>query len=76
MKYVADSPENSFDAIIVDSSDPVGPAEVLFKRVSMFIPPNIIIIIMMIIIIISVITIFIIITTTTIIITIIIIIYY
>lgn len=32
IKYVTDSPESSFDAIIVDSSDPVGPAEVLFQK--------------------------------------------
>jgi spermidine synthase len=28
-----DAPEGSYDAIIVDSSDPVGPAEVLFEKV-------------------------------------------
>lgn len=33
IKYVQEAAENSFDAIIVDSSDPVGPAEVLFERV-------------------------------------------
>ena len=33
IKYVQEAAENSFDAIIVDSSDPVGPAEVLFQRV-------------------------------------------
>lgn len=33
IKYVQEAEENSFDAIIVDSSDPVGPAEVLFQRV-------------------------------------------
>jgi spermidine synthase len=32
IKYVEDTPENTFDAIIVDSSDPVGPAEVLFQK--------------------------------------------
>lgn len=33
IKYVQEAEENSFDAIIVDSSDPVGPAEVLFQQV-------------------------------------------
>jgi spermidine synthase len=28
-----DAEEGSYDAIIVDSSDPVGPAEVLFEKV-------------------------------------------
>lgn len=32
IKYLEDSPEGTFDVIVVDSSDPVGPAEVLFKR--------------------------------------------
>lgn len=32
--WLQDSPENHFDCIIVDSSDPVGPAEVLFERAS------------------------------------------
>lgn len=27
-----DAPEGTYDAIIVDSSDPVGPAEVLFQK--------------------------------------------
>jgi len=30
---VEDAPEGSYDVIIVDSSDPVGPAEVLFEEV-------------------------------------------
>lgn len=34
IKFVQQAPEGHFDAIIVDSSDPVGPAEVLFERVS------------------------------------------
>ena len=33
IKYVQEAEENSFDVIIVDSSDPVGPAEVLFQKV-------------------------------------------
>jgi spermidine synthase len=33
IKFVEDSPEGSYDVIIVDSSDPVGPAEVLFQEV-------------------------------------------
>lgn len=33
IKYVQEAAENSFDVIIVDSSDPVGPAEVLFQKV-------------------------------------------
>ena len=32
IKYVQDAAESSFDVIIVDSSDPVGPAEVLFEE--------------------------------------------
>lgn len=32
IKYVQEAAENSFDVIIVDSSDPVGPAEVLFQK--------------------------------------------
>jgi len=32
LKFVAEAPEGSYDAIIVDSSDPVGPAEVLFQK--------------------------------------------
>jgi spermidine synthase len=32
-KWVQDAEEGSYDAIIVDSSDPVGPAEVLFEEV-------------------------------------------
>jgi spermidine synthase len=32
IKFVQDAPENTYDVIIVDSSDPVGPAEVLFQR--------------------------------------------
>ena len=34
IKYVQEAAENSFDVIIVDSSDPVGPAEVLFQKVT------------------------------------------
>jgi hypothetical protein len=33
IKFVQDAEEGSYDAIIVDSSDPVGPAEVLFEKV-------------------------------------------
>lgn len=33
IKYVQDSPEGHYDIIVVDSSDPVGPAEVLFQKV-------------------------------------------
>ena len=33
IKWVQDAEENTYDAIIVDSSDPVGPAEVLFQKV-------------------------------------------
>jgi len=33
IKYVQEAEGNSFDVIIVDSSDPVGPAEVLFQKV-------------------------------------------
>lgn len=33
IKYVQEAAEDSFDVIIVDSSDPVGPAEVLFQKV-------------------------------------------
>lgn len=32
VQFVADAPPAAYDAIIVDSSDPVGPAEVLFQR--------------------------------------------
>lgn len=32
LKFVKDAPEGYYDAIIVDSSDPVGPAAVLFER--------------------------------------------
>lgn len=32
IKFVQDTPEDTYDVIIVDSSDPVGPAEVLFER--------------------------------------------
>lgn len=31
-KYVGELPDESFDVIITDSSDPTGPAECLFKR--------------------------------------------
>ena len=34
IKYVQEAAENTFDVIIVDSSDPVGPAEVLFQKVT------------------------------------------
>jgi hypothetical protein len=33
IKFVQDAPEGHYDVIIVDSSDPVGPAEVLFEKV-------------------------------------------
>ncbi len=33
IKWVEEAAEGTYDAIIVDSSDPVGPAEVLFRRV-------------------------------------------
>lgn len=33
IKFVEDSPADHYDVIIVDSSDPVGPAEVLFEKV-------------------------------------------
>ena len=33
IKWVTDAEEGTYDAIIVDSSDPVGPAEVLFEEV-------------------------------------------
>lgn len=32
LKFVAEAPEGSYDAIIVDSSDPVGPAEARARR--------------------------------------------
>lgn len=32
IKFVQDAEEGTYDAIIVDSSDPVGPAEVLFQK--------------------------------------------
>ena len=32
IKFVQDAEENTYDVIIVDSSDPVGPAEVLFQE--------------------------------------------
>ncbi|PNH12917.1 Spermidine synthase 1 [Tetrabaena socialis] len=32
IKFVEDSPPDSYDLIVVDSSDPVGPAEVLFEK--------------------------------------------
>jgi len=32
IKYLQDLPEPSYDVIIVDSSDPIGPASVLFER--------------------------------------------
>jgi predicted membrane-bound spermidine synthase len=33
IKWVTEVEEGTYDAIIVDSSDPVGPAEVLFEKV-------------------------------------------
>lgn len=33
IKFVQDTPADTYDVIIVDSSDPVGPAEVLFEKV-------------------------------------------
>ncbi len=33
IRWVTDAEEGTYDAIIVDSSDPVGPAEVLFEEV-------------------------------------------
>lgn len=33
IKFVQDAPEGHYDIIVVDSSDPVGPAEVLFQKV-------------------------------------------
>lgn len=36
IKWVTDAEESTYDAIIVDSSDPVGPAEVLFEEVIRF----------------------------------------
>ena len=33
IKFVEEAPEGTYDAIIVDSSDPVGPAAVLFEKV-------------------------------------------
>ena len=33
IKWVEEAAEGTYDAIIVDSSDPVGPAEVLFRKV-------------------------------------------
>jgi hypothetical protein len=33
IEFVRNAQEGSYDAIIVDSSDPVGPAEVLFEKV-------------------------------------------
>ncbi|KAL4459059.1 hypothetical protein ABPG75_013924 [Micractinium tetrahymenae] len=32
IKFVQDSPKGQYDIIVVDSSDPVGPAEVLFQK--------------------------------------------
>jgi hypothetical protein len=34
-RFVQDAAEGSYDMIIVDSSDPVGPAEVLYQQVSL-----------------------------------------
>jgi hypothetical protein len=33
VRFVQDAAEGSYDVIIVDSSDPVGPAEVLYQQV-------------------------------------------
>lgn len=33
IKFTQDAEEGTYDVIIVDSSDPVGPAEVLFQKV-------------------------------------------
>lgn len=33
IKWTQDAAEGTYDAIIVDSSDPIGPAEVLFQKV-------------------------------------------
>lgn len=33
IKFVQDAAEGTYDLIVVDSSDPVGPAEVLFQKV-------------------------------------------
>lgn len=38
IKFVQDAPEGHYDVIVVDSSDPVGPAEVLFQKVSACVP--------------------------------------
>ena len=35
IKFVKEAAEGTYDAIIVDSSDPVGPAEVLFQKVKL-----------------------------------------
>ena len=40
IKFVQEAAEGTYDAIIVDSSDPVGPAEVLFQKVSQLQPRN------------------------------------
>lgn len=32
IKYVADSPSDTYDLVVIDSSDPVGPAEGLFSK--------------------------------------------
>ena len=40
IKFVQKAAEGTYDAIIVDSSDPVGPAEVLFQKVSRSQPCN------------------------------------
>lgn len=39
IKWVQDIEEGTYDAIIVDSSDPVGPAEVLFQQVGGLLRP-------------------------------------
>lgn len=36
IKWVQEAAEETYDAIIVDSSDPVGPAEVLFQKVTYY----------------------------------------
>ena len=39
IEFVKAAPSDFYDAIIVDSSDPVGPAEVLFQKVGTFVDP-------------------------------------
>lgn len=40
IKFVQEAAEGTYDAIIVDSSDPVGPAEVLFQKASLSLLTN------------------------------------